>query len=155
MIGGIAQRLGRLGLAHDAHQRAALAQLAAQVGEVRVAGHQAEHFDPLVEQQLHGIQRQGDIGGVLAAGVLVLQARSERLFDQLVAPLPAQGAGVSVAATHHDAAKLRAEPERGFDDLGLHVVAVHQDRDACFITALTHGNPPASHQRPSYVGRLP
>src|SRR5690606_20203678 len=46
--------IGRLVLADDVHRRATLAQLTTQVGEVRIAGHQAEGVRGVVEQ---GFQR--------------------------------------------------------------------------------------------------
>jgi len=57
----IAQGVGRLGLSDDANRGAALPQLAAEVGEVRIARHQAEGVGPLIEHRLQGIEGQRDV----------------------------------------------------------------------------------------------
>jgi hypothetical protein len=66
MIARMAQGIRCLRLPDDADRGATFAQLAAQVSEVGVAGHEAESIGATVEMGLERIQRQRDIGSVLA-----------------------------------------------------------------------------------------
>jgi len=106
---------------------AALAQFAAQVGEVGVAGDDAESLGASVEHGFEGIERQGDVGGVFARRVLVLQAGRESQPDQCLLPFVGQGGLVAIAATQHHASKLGRHQQGVFQDIGRNVVAIDQD----------------------------
>jgi len=111
---------------------ATLAQLAAQVGEVGIAGDEAEGFGAIVEEGFERVQRERDVRGVLARGVLVLQAGREGLSHQRLLPAVGKRRVVAVAAAQHDAAELRHDAQRELEDLGSGVVAIDEDGDAGF-----------------------
>jgi hypothetical protein len=78
-------------LADDVHRRATLAQLAAQVGEVRIAGHQADGVRAVVEQGLQRIEGQHDVRGLLTPrGSRDHGASVNTLSLKPVLPMPTQ-----------------------------------------------------------------
>jgi hypothetical protein len=121
LVRGIAQRVRRLAFTDDADGGAAPAQLAAQIGEVGIAGDDAEGFDPAIEHQLKGVERQRDIYRILARRVLILQAWRERQPHQRVLPFVRQRGVVAVALAYDDAAKLRTHSQRVFEDISMTV----------------------------------
>ena len=132
LVAGVAQGVRGLGFADDADGGAAFAELAAQVGKIGVAGDEAELVGPVVEHGLQGVERQGDVGGVLAGNVLELEAGGEGLPDEGFLPVAGEGGVIAVAAPQHDPAKLGDDPQGVVEDLGRGVVAIDEDGDAGF-----------------------
>lgn len=72
------------------------------------------------------------MGGILARGVLVLQAGREGQADQRLLPLVGQGGVVAVAAAQDDSAELRDDAQGVLQNFRARVVAVDQYGDAGF-----------------------
>jgi hypothetical protein len=85
-----------------------------------------------VEHGLKGVEGQGDIGGVLAGGVLVLQVGREGEAHQGLLPFVGEGAVVAVAPAQHHAAELGHHPQGEFENFRGGIVAVHQHRHPGF-----------------------
>jgi hypothetical protein len=154
LVARIAQRVRRLGLAHDVNGGSPFAQLAAQVGEVRVAGDQAEGVGPAVKQGLLGVQRQGNVGRVLPRGVLVLQAGREGQAHQRFLPLVGQGGVVAVTTAKHHPAELGHHTQRVLQDIGFCVVAVHEHGNAVFCTGWVGTHLTGDNSESQIIGRV-
>lgn len=86
----------------------------------------------MVEHGLQRIKGEGDVGGVLAGGVLVLQAGGEGLPDEGLLPVAGEGGVVAVAAPQDDPAKLGDDTQGVVEDVGGGVVAIDEDGNAGF-----------------------
>ena len=93
-VAGGDQRLGRTPPAEAVDGLAGLAQPGRQPGEVAVAGHDREAVDVAGVEQVHRVDDQRGVGGVLAGGVGELLDRLDRVAVQLVLPA-GQAAGSS------------------------------------------------------------
>jgi len=88
----------RLHFPNDMHASPALLKLAAQADKIRVARHDHELVGAPVEQHLECVQRQRDIGRVLPAHILELQARRKAVADQRFLPLVGQRSRIAITA---------------------------------------------------------
>ena len=80
------------------------------MGEVGITCDYAKRVDDFIEEHLHCIQCQCDVGGVLSTGVLILEAWSECLLRQSILPArSAKSHRVAVTTPDHDAPELRDE----------------------------------------------
>src|SRR5690606_37853416 len=131
LVAGGDERLRRLALAEAVHGQALLADARRQPGEVAVAGDDAEAVQVAAVHQVHRVDDQGAVGGVLAGGVVELLDRGDRVGQQPVLP-PAQVAGgpVAVGAAHAGVAVLGDLRQQRGQGGGVAVVGVDQDRQA-------------------------
>jgi hypothetical protein len=102
-----------------------------QAGEVAVGGDQAEAVEPARMQQVHGVDHQGDVRGVLAGGVGEVLMRHDRVGGQDVGPAFQTRSGeVSVDPPHAGLADLGDLLEQAGGDARRGVVGVDQDGEA-------------------------
>ena len=121
LVAGVAQRLRRLVLPEHVDLLARLAQPVGEAGEVAVAGDQRERLDVAVVQQVHRVDHEREVGGVLAGRVGVLVHRAQAEAVELARPLGEVRVGpVAVDAPDGRVAVLR--------DLAQHLVGVGRAR---------------------------
>jgi len=83
---GLAERLGGVVAADAEDIETLFADPAGQAGEIAVRGDQHEAVEPPGMQQVHRVDHQGDIAGVLADGIGGLVVRHEPEFGVKVGP---------------------------------------------------------------------
>src|SRR5690606_16053696 len=80
-------------LAEAVHVDALLTNAGGEPGEVAVRGYQTEAVEAAAVQQVHRVDHEGDVGGVLAGGVRELLLRDDRMARKHVGPGFGAGAG--------------------------------------------------------------
>src|SRR5471030_2307898 len=80
LVASLHKRLGRLLFAEAIDRHPFLAQASSQPGEIAVAGHQAKAIEPARIEQVHRINDQRAVGGVLALGI-------SELLDHSIQPI--------------------------------------------------------------------
>ena len=114
---------------------AGLAQPQRQAGEVAVAGDERERLDVAGVEQVHRVDDQRRVGGVLAAGEGVLVHAADGAGVELVAPAAqVRGRPVAVGALDRRVAELRDLVEQRLGVAVRGVVGVDQ-----------HGDPVGAH----------
>src|SRR5690606_30995461 len=107
LVAGRDEGLGRFLLAETVHGQALLADTRGQAGEVAVAGNDAETVEIARVHQVHRVDDQRAVGGVLAGGVVELLDRRDRVGEQAVLPAAKVARGpVAVGAAHAGVAAL-------------------------------------------------
>ncbi|MNZ89696.1 hypothetical protein D3C78_1086310 [compost metagenome] len=134
LVAGRNERLGGLLLAEAVDGQPFLAQARGQAGEVAVAGDQAEAVETAGVEQVHGVDDQRAVGGVLAAGVGELLHRLDRVVQQHLLPLAEVRLGpVAVDALDAGDAVLGDFLEEAFDDGRWCVVGVDQHGEVLLL----------------------
>ena len=133
VVARVPQGIRRLSLTDNAYHGPAFAEFPAKIGEVRIAGHEAERVHHFIEQQFQCVQCERNVASVLPAGVLVLQAWCECLSDQRFRPTAASKRSIiAIAAPHNHAAELRDETQCMIKNRRWDVVTVDQYGDPVF-----------------------
>ncbi len=133
--------LGRLALAKAVRHEALLADARRQPREVAVAGHQAEPVHRAAVEQVHRVDDQRAIGGVLAGRVAELLDGLHRVRQQLRLPLgQLRRRPVAVGAAHARRAVLRDLHQQALKMLGARVVGVDQDCEPGLVRGFCHGS---------------
>jgi hypothetical protein len=128
---GLAEALRRLLLAEAVHVHALLADAGGEPGEVAVGGHEAEAVEAAAVKEVHGVDHQGDVRGVLARGVGELLLGNDGVLRQDVGPGLRAGAGeVAVDAPHAGLADLGDFLEQPVGDLRRGIVGVDENGKA-------------------------
>ncbi|MNQ46790.1 hypothetical protein D3C85_606160 [compost metagenome] len=128
LVAGGDEGLGRLLFAEAVDGQAFLAQARGQAGEVAVAGDQAEAVEAPGVEQVHGVDDQRAVGGVLAPGVGELLDRLDGVVEQHLLPAAQLRAGpVAIDALDAGHAVFGDLFEQAFDDGGRRIVGVDQN----------------------------
>src|SRR5690606_38018629 len=142
LVAGGNEGLGGLAFAESVDRQSLLADARRQAGEVAVAGDDAEAVQVAAVHQVHRVDDQRAVGGVLAGGVVELLDRRDRGGEQSVLPAAQVARGpVAVGAADAGVAVL-GDLRQQVRQLGrVAVVGVDQDREA--------GASVAGHRMPS------
>jgi hypothetical protein len=124
---GLPEALRRLLLAEAEHVDALFADARGQPREVAVRRHQAEAVEPPAMQQVHRVDHQRDVGGILAGRIGELLLRHDRMSRQRIGPrLRARAGEVAIDPAHAGFADLGDLLEQPVDDLGRGIVGVDE-----------------------------
>lgn len=125
---GVAEAFGRLLLAETVDIDTLLADTGGQAREVAVGGDQAEAVEAAAVQQIHRVDDQRDVGGVLAGRVGELLLGNDGMAGQKIRPALGTGGGkVAIDAANAGFAELGDLLEQAIRDLRRRVVGIDQD----------------------------
>src|SRR5690606_29489752 len=130
LVAGGDEGLRGLTLAEAVDGEPLLADARGQAGEVAVAGDDAEAVEVAAVHQVHRVDDQRAVRGVLAGGVVELLDRGDRVGQQPVLPAAEVPRGpVAVGAAHAGVAVLGDLRQQRRQVLRVAVVGVDQDRE--------------------------
>jgi len=123
--------LRRLVFAEAVDVHALLADAGREPREIAVRRHEAEAVEAPAVQQVHGIDHERDVGGVLARDIGELLLRNDGVLGQDLGPgLQARAGEVAVDPAHARLADLSDFLEQASGDLGGCIVGVDEDGQA-------------------------
>lgn len=116
--------------AEPVHRQTGFPDARRQPGEIAVGGDQAKAIDPARVEQIHRVDNQRRVGGILSRGVAELLDRLNRHRVQRLLPAFEIGRGpVAVSPFDRRSPKRRYFSEQFLDDRSLGIISVNQDRE--------------------------